>query len=266
MTRLFLSLALVAAGAVTVTAQSLTAPDDPAAAPAVAVADSTTAPAVEPLHNTPTDSYRDERNFIRHGNTMANDSNWHRALEYYQKALHVNAGSIVGRYNRAVALQHLASSDNNLRQQAMQQLAELLPDARKHNPAVARDAFYNLGNMAYNDRDYSGAIANYEASLRIDPDNYNARYNLRLAQLQQQNQDQNQDQQEQEQEQEQEQQQQQQPQQQQQQLQQQPQTDMTQSAQQILQSMQNKENQTRQRVQEEEEQAQPSRRQPRKPW
>ncbi len=254
MTRLFLSLALVAAGAVTVTAQSLTAPDDPAAAPAVAVADSTTAPAVEPLHNTPTDSYRDERNFIRHGNTMANDSNWHRALEYYQKALHVNAGSIVGRYNRAVALQHLASSDNNLRQQAMQQLAELLPDARKHNPAVARDAFYNLGNMAYNDRDYSGAIANYEASLRIDPDNYNARYNLRLAQLQQQNQDQNQDQQEQEQEQEQEQQ------------QQQPQPDMTQSAQQILQSMQNKENQTRQRVQEEEEQAQPSRRQPRKPW
>ena len=262
MTRLFLSLALVAAGAVTVTAQSLTAPDDPAAAPAVAVADSTTAPAVEPLHNTPTDSYRDERNFIRHGNTMANDSNWHRALEYYQKALHVNAGSIVGRYNRAVALQHLASSDNNLRQQAMQQLAELLPDARKHNPAVARDAFYNLGNMAYNDRDYSGAIANYEASLRIDPDNYNARYNLRLAQLQQQNQDQNQDQQEQEQEQ----QQQQQPQQQQQQQQQQPQPDMTQSAQQILQSMQNKENQTRQRVQEEEEQAQPSRRQPRKPW
>ena len=258
MTRLFLSLALVAAGAVTVTAQSLTAPDDPAAAPAVAVADSTTAPAVEPLHNTPTDSYRDERNFIRHGNTMANDSNWHRALEYYQKALHVNAGSIVGRYNRAVALQHLASSDNNLRQQAMQQLAELLPDARKHNPAVARDAFYNLGNMAYNDRDYSGAIANYEASLRIDPDNYNARYNLRLAQLQQQNQDQNQDQQEQ--------QQQQQPQQQQQQQQQQPQPDMTQSAQQILQSMQNKENQTRQRVQEEEEQAQPSRRQPRKPW
>ncbi len=253
MTRLFLSLALVAAGAVTVTAQSLTAPDDPAAAPAVAVADSTTAPAVEPLHNTPTDSYRDELNFIRHGNTMTNDSNWHRALEYYQKALHVNAGSIVGRYNRAVALQHLASSDNNLRQQAMQQLAELLPDARKHNPAVARDAFYNLGNMAYNDRDYSGAIANYEASLRIDPDNYNARYNLRLAQLQQQNQDQNQDQQEQEQEQEQEQ-------------QQQPQPDMTQSAQQILQSMQNKENQTRQRVQEEEEQAQPSRRQPRKPW
>ncbi len=248
MTRLFLSLALVAAGAVTVTA-----PDDPAAAPAVAVADSTTAPAVEPLHNTPTDSYRDERNFIRHGNTMANDSNWHRALEYYQKALHVNAGSIVGRYNRAVALQHLASSDNNLRQQAMQQLAELLPDARKHNPAVARDAFYNLGNMAYNDRDYSGAIANYEASLRIDPDNYNARYNLRLAQLQQQNQEQ-------------EQQQQQQPQQQQQQQQQQPQPDMTQSAQQILQSMQNKENQTRQRVQEEEEQAQPSRRQPRKPW
>ena len=164
-----------------------------------------------------------------------------------------------------MALQHLASSDNNLRQQAMQQLAELLPDARKHNPAVARDAFYNLGNMAYNDRDYSGAIANYEASLRIDPDNYNARYNLRLAQLQQQNQDQNQDQQEQEQEQEQEQQQQQQPQQQQQQ-QQQPQPDMTQSAQQILQSMQNKENQTRQRVQEEEEQAQPSRRQPRKPW
>ena len=266
MTRLFLSLALVAAGAVTVTAQSLTAPDDPAAAPAVAVADSTTAPAVEPLHNTPTDSYRDERNFIRHGNTMANDSNWHRALEYYQKALHVNAGSIVGRYNRAVALQHLASSDNNLRQQAMQQLAELLPDARKHNPAVARDAFYNLGNMAYNDEDYAKSIERYKQALRLNPGNNLTRQNLRLAQLKQQQQQQDKDKDKDKQEQEQQQQQNQQEQQnqeQQQQEQQQQQQPMTQSAEQILQAMQNKENATRRK---QKEPAQPGLRTTDKPW
>ena len=41
---------------------------------------------------------------------------------------------------------------------------------------------------------------------------------------------------------------------------------MSQSAQQILQSMQNQENATRRRVQEDEEQSQSGRRQPDKPW
>ena len=114
---------------------------------------------------------------------------------------------------------------------------------------------YNLGNIAFNDEKYDVSIEMYKASLRVNPDNLKTRENLRLAQLKKQEQEQNQDQQNQDQQQQQQQEQQQQPQEQQQeqQEQQQPQEQpMTQSAQQILQSMQNKENSTRKKVKEQE--------------
>lgn len=264
---------LLAAASLPAGAQGLAAPDDPSLAPAAApaaTADSTAAPARSadsPLHNSVRESWRAERNFIREGNSQFNDSNWHRALEMYDKALHVNEGSIIARYNKAVTLLNLATTDNagtanDPRVAARDLFYGLVDDARKYEPDIAHRAYYNLGNMSYNDQDYGSAIELYESSLRIDPDDYDARYNLRLAQLkqqQQQNQDQNQDRQEQEQDQQQQQEQQQQEQQQQPE-QQQP---MTQSAQQILQSMQNKENETRRKTQE----AEPApRRQPEKPW
>lgn len=262
----------VALACPTATAQSLAAPDDPTQAPAVAAtpADSTAAPSaptVQPQHNNPAESFRNERRFIHEGNGYFNDSNYYRALEYYNKALEVNSASIAGRYNKAMAMLRLANTDDaaDQRPQAAQILQNLIPDAKQYAPELACRAYYNLGNMAYNDQNYGGAIAMYESTLRLDPDQPDARYNLRLAQLQQQNQDQNQDQ-DQEQEQEEQQQQQEQQQQEQQQEQQQQPQPMSQSAQQILQSMQNQENATRRRVQEDEEQSQSGRRQPDKPW
>ncbi len=274
---LTLTLLMTAVAVSPCAAQGLSAPDDPAQPPVAATADSTasnTHAAAEPLHSTASESFRAERNFIRKGNVQFNDSNWHRALEQYDKALHVNAKSIIARYNKAVTLLNLASPDNagtqnDPRTAARAMLYDLIEDARTHEPDIAHRAYYNLGNMSYNDGDYSSAIQLYESSLRIDPDDYNARYNLRLAQLRQKQQEQNQDQQQdrQEQEQQQQQQQQEQQQQQQQQQQEQQQTEMTQSSQQILQSMQNKENDTRRKVQQEEQQASPAhRRQPEKPW
>lgn len=240
-------------------------------------ADSTAAP-VAPVaqpqsrHMSLTESWREERNAIREGNTFAADSNWHKALQCYDRALMENGASLRARYNKAVALSHLGAGDNagtenDPRVQAAALFAQVAQDARQNEPDLARRALYNLGNLAYGDEKYDQAIKFYESSLRLDPSQYNARYNLRLAQLkkqQQQNQDQNQDQNQQEQQQEQQQQEQQQ--QQQQQEQQQPQEQpMTQSAEQILQAMQNQENQTRQRVQQDEPQ-QGRRGQPDKPW
>ena len=102
---------------------------------------------------------------------------------------------------------------------------------------------------------YQKAIDYYKQSLRIDPDDDNARRNLRIAQkkLQQQNQDknqqnQNQDQQDKKDRQDQKNQQQQQPQQQEQKQQPQEQKINEQTAQRILQAMDSKENQTRARV------------------
>ena len=225
-------------------------------------------------HNTPSESYKAERNAIRKGNKLYNKEKYHQALEEYDKALKVNEGSIRARYNKAAALLQLQSDDNKGTQNdprvlAAQIFQDVIDDAKKYDPDIAEKSYYNLGNMSYNDEQYDQSIELYKASLRINPDNLQTRENLRLAQLkkqeQEQNQDQNQDQKDQEQQQQQQEQQQQQDQQQQDQQQEQQQQPMTQSAQQILQSMQNKENATRKKVKEEEQPA-GGRPQTDKPW
>lgn len=259
-------------------AQDLGGGDDPSVAPEVAAPDSTAAPAppaVTPRHFSTTDSWRDERLAIREGNEFYADSDFHHALECYNRALEINGSSIAGRYDKALALLNLSTADNvgtsaDTRPEARQLLAQVAQEGRLTHPAIAQRAFYNLGNMSYNDHQYDSAIQLYEASLRLDPDDWNCRYNLRLAQLKKQQQEQNQDQDQDDQDdqddqQEQQQQDQQQEQEQEQQQQQQPQPEMSQSAEQILQSMQNQENATRRRVQQQEPNA-ARRGQPEKPW
>lgn len=213
----------------------------------------------EAKYNTPSESYKAERNAIRQGNKYFEQEKYHQALEEYDKALQINSGSIRGRYNKAVALLQLQSDDNkgtknDPRVQAANLFGEIVNDAKNYDKDIAEKALYNLGNIAFNDENYDLSIEMYKASLRVNPDNMKTRENLRLAQLKKQEQEQNQDQQNQQDQQEQQQQQEQQEQQQQeQQQQQQPQEQpMTQSAQQILQSMQNKENSTRKKVKEQE--------------
>ena len=263
-------------------AAQLEMPDDEAAAsmqPDVSAEAAPQKPAEQKQskYYTPSVSYKAERNALRRGNALFKDDKFHEALEQYQKAIDINGSSIRGRYNKAVALLQLQSDDNkgtenDPRVEAAKIFAELVDDAKKFDSEIAQHAYYNLGNIAFNDEKYDQSIAFYKDALRIKPEDMDARENLRLAQLkkqeQEQNQDQNQDQNEQEkkdQEQQQKQQQQQQDQQnQEEQQQQQQQKPMTGSAQQILQTMQNKENATRKKVQPQEQPA--GRPQTDKPW
>lgn len=264
------------------TAAQLEMPDDEAAAsmqPDVSAEAAPQKPAEQKQskYYTPSVSYKAERNALRRGNALFKDDKFHEALEQYQKAIDINGSSIRGRYNKAVALLQLQSDDNkgtenDPRVEAAKIFAELVDDAKKFDSEIAQHAYYNLGNIAFNDEKYDQSIAFYKDALRIKPEDMDARENLRLAQLkkqeQEQNQDQNQDQNEQDkkdQEQQQQQQQQQQDQQnQEEQQQQQQQKPMTGSAQQILQTMQNKENATRKKVQPQEQPA--GRPQTDKPW
>lgn len=263
-------------------AAQLEMPDDEAAAsmqPDVSAEAAPQKPAEQKQskYYTPSVSYKAERNALRRGNALFKDDKFHEALEQYQKAIDINGSSIRGRYNKAVALLQLQSDDNkgtenDPRVEAAKIFAELVDDAKKFDSEIAQHAYYNLGNIAFNDEKYDQSIAFYKDALRIKPEDMDARENLRLAQLkkqeQEQNQDQNQDQNEQDkkdQEQQQQQQQQQQDQQnQEEQQQQQQQKPMTGSAQQILQTMQNKENATRKKVQPQEQPA--GRPQTDKPW
>lgn len=201
-----------------------------------------------------------ERNAVRKGNAYYNDGNFAKALENYEVALKLNPASTVAAYDKALALLNMApetpkDSVNRPRQEAMQLFERVGNECLRSDSTLAEKAFYNLGNMAYNDQDYARSIERYKQALRINPDNNRTRQNLRLAQLKQQEQ-QNQDNKDDKDKQDQQKQQQQQ----QEQQQQQP---MTQSAEQILQAMQNKENATRRK---QKEPAQPARYSTDKPW
>lgn len=222
----------------------------------------------------PEGSTKAERNLVRKGNSMFNDSNYHAALEQYEQALALNPMSVYALYNKAAALIQLASDDNkdtenDPRKAAAQIFNEIAKNNIEDYPRLAANSSYNLGNMAFNDGDYDAAIAAYKASLRIRPDNLKAKQNLLLALQKKEEQEQNQDQQDQQQDQQdqdqqqQQQEQQQQEQQEQQQEQQQQQQQMSQNAEQMMQAVQNKENATRRR---EQQPAQPAHYTTDKPW
>lgn len=211
----------------------------------------------------PPGSTKTERNLIVDGTEQYADSNFHAALENYEKALALNPASTYALYDKAVTLAQLATDDNKGTENDPRRIAgEIFTQIaeNKDYPQLAANSAYNLGNMAFNDQNWDGAIAAYKKSLRIIPENIKARENLLLALLQKQNQqEQQQDQQEQQQEQQQqEQQQQEQQQEQQQQQQQQP----SQTAAQMMQAVQNKENSTRRR----EQQVNPAQPFTEKPW
>lgn len=145
-------------------------------------------------------STRKERNYIRQGNALYNEKRFAEAEVAYRKALEENAASEVAMYNLATSLiRQAGSADPNSGNNPMQEASSILQNLARYaqQSSIAEKAYYNMGNMAFNQQQYDQAINMYKGALRKNPDNDKARQNLRLAQLkrqEQQNQDQNQDQ------------------------------------------------------------------------
>lgn len=191
-------------------------------------------------------STKAERNLVHDGNKAFSDGNYAKALDYYDKALAASPGSEFAAFNRATALSKLSSTPEDSTYREAISIYENLGQAAS-NIMIKEKANFNLGNMAFQQQDYPTSIEFYKEALRINPSNTRARENLRVAQLKLPPQDDNQDQQDQQQQDQQQDQQQEQDQQEQQQ-QQQPQPDLSNNAEQILQTMQNRENQTREKT------------------
>ncbi len=207
-------------------------------------------------------STRKERQFVTKGNKLYTERKFVEAASLYEEALKENPQSASARYN--LGLSQIRQVTNPA--DTTPKTKEILDKARKNlsevalrskdRPGIASKANYNLGNLEFNTKEYAKAVDYYKQALRIDPNDDNARKNLRIAQkqLDKQNQDQNQQNKQQEQQQEQQQDKQDQQNQQQNQnqdRQQQPQDNKNinqQTAERILQAMDNKENQTRAKV------------------
>lgn len=147
------------------------------------------------------ESNKDERNHIRKGNSLYEDGNYADAEVEYGKALEANPNSAKAAYNMALAIiRQVPPGDTTgviVRADSLLSFAaQVTPDKN-----LKSMAFYNRGNIAYALQNYAGAIECYKQALRFVPNDEDARYNLRMAQLklkdqqqQDQNKDQNQDQ------------------------------------------------------------------------
>lgn len=143
------------------------------------------------------ESNRNERNAIRKGNKLFEEKRYAEAEVEYKRALQHNPQSDVANYNLALSyIRQGGSSDPNDSKSPLNQADQILRNVVKTaDKGLASRAYYNLGNLAFNKQNYQESVNMYKDALRRNPDDDQARENLRLAQKkleeQQQNQDQN---------------------------------------------------------------------------
>lgn len=162
---------------------------------------------------------RKERNTMLKANEAFNAKDYEKAIELYNMVLEINPLNDRAKYNLAVSMVKRADeiggaggNDNSvspanpnatdsLSMGMMQNANKIFNDifAGSTDGALRQRSVYNSGNIYFNSNELQKSIEQYKNALRLNPDDNNARHNLRVAQLrlqqqQDQNQEQNQDQ------------------------------------------------------------------------
>lgn len=138
-----------------------------------------------------------DRDYLRSGNKLYNDSLFIKAEVDYRKALEVNPKSTDAMFNLGNAL--LMQQKANEAMEQYQSVSKIEKDKSK-----LAQIYHNMGVIMQSSKQYAQCIEAYKESLRNNPKDDETRYNLALAQKllkDQEQQQQNQDQQEQQQEQ-----------------------------------------------------------------
>lgn len=131
-----------------------------------------------------------ERDYLRSGNKLYNDSLFIKAEVDYRKALEINPKSTDAMFNLGNSL---------LMQQKAKEAMEQFESASKVEKDKDKLAqiYHNMGVILQSSKQYPQCIEAYKESLRNNPKDDETRYNLALAQKllkdQQQNQDQKDD-------------------------------------------------------------------------
>ena len=114
---------------------------------------------------------------VEAGNRAFAAADYETALQHYTEAQSQAPGQAEPLYNAANVFYKQQALD-----QAQQSLDQALAQPQK---TVEAFIHYNLGNVAYTAQQFDAAVTQYESSLRIDPTDQAAKYNLELALLQQ---------------------------------------------------------------------------------
>ena len=128
-----------------------------------------------------------ERIHIRKGNKLYASKRFADAEVEYRKALQENPQSQIATFNLATSLlkQSSGSGQSKDKNDPLNQAETLLGNVVKTtaNTELLWKAYYDLGNIAYRRQQYDKAIECYKNALRKNPNDDEARDNLRLAQL-----------------------------------------------------------------------------------
>ncbi len=112
-----------------------------------------------------------ERGLVRKGNRAYNKNEFKTAIESYDKAYSVAPESFDVLYNYANALhkdEQYAKAEELYASMPVDSLASDMDRA---------DLFYNLGNSQFMQEKYKEALESYKSSIRINPDDQEAKYN-----------------------------------------------------------------------------------------
>ena len=132
-----------------------------------------------------------EKKRIRQGNNEYNEGNYQEAEKEYRKALMEKPGYTKGTFNLGDAMYEQENYEES--NKLFTEVTERVTNAEQKSAA-----HYNLGNTYMKENKFKESIEEFKNSLRLNPDDANAKYNLeyarkKLKEQQQQNQDKNQD-------------------------------------------------------------------------
>ena len=134
-----------------------------------------------------------EKKLVREGNDLFEEENYSEAEIEYRKSLTEKPGYYKGTFNLGDAMYKQENYEESGK--LFDEVAELSDDSN-----IKASSYYNLGNSLLSENKFKESIEAYKKSLRLNPTDADAKYNLEYArkklneQEQQQNQDQNKDQ------------------------------------------------------------------------
>ncbi len=137
---------------------------------------------------------QNDKKYVRKGNKQFEKGEYSDAEVQYRKALDKNPNSYKGKFNLGDAM---------YKQDNVEESGKLFNELTAANvsPEMKAKSFYNLGNTMMKAQKYKEAVEAFKQSLKLDPTDYNTKYNLEYArkklkqqqQQQQQNKNKNKD-------------------------------------------------------------------------
>ena len=116
-------------------------------------------------------SAQSDEKAIRKGNRNYKGGRYEQAIERYKEALEIRPNNAKAQFNLGDAYYAKQSYDTAYAE--FQKVVEMSPDAK-----LKSDAVYNMGNCLLAQDKYYDAFNLYKVSLKLNPDNVNALYNL----------------------------------------------------------------------------------------